>query len=221
MPAITPNKKRFDAAFQPVLKQLQRSIPNYPNRALACPFFVWKTITIGGKTPHELHGELERNGCLGSLEKYDVKALMLGEPETWPHIQNPDWKRTEPYFTTLHQPQKIPLARVSVYDLGFTEMPTWEEVTDDSRLDALGLALCPAETGVNLRLQYVGDVQPQGLGELCIAMEPITGHDEDWYASHKIFVLDTYTDSRCIKAISAFTDTRWEFFTEFVFALRA
>ena len=219
MPAIASTKKEFDSFFQPVLKQLQRSIPSYPHRALTCPFPVWKTITIGGKTPYELYKEIERNGCLDSLEKFYVKALICGEPETWPNIQNPDWKRTEPFFNTLPQPQEISLVRTSVFDLGFTEMPTWEEIIDDHRLDALGLALCPAETGVHLRLQYIGDLHPQGFGDFYIAMEPITGHDEDSYASHKIFVLDAYTDRRGIKASSAI-GYRWELTNEFVFALR-
>jgi hypothetical protein len=92
---LSPNKKKFSSVCQPVLKQIQRAIPSYPNRALACPFPVWKTITIGGKSPHDLYGGLERKECIGSLERFDVKALMLGEPETWPHIKNPDWKRTD------------------------------------------------------------------------------------------------------------------------------
>lgn len=219
MPAITSDKKEFDAFFQPVLKQLQRAIPSYPNRALACPFPVWKTLTIGGKSPHELYGELERNGCLGSLEKFDIKALMLGEPETWPHIQNPDWKRTEPYFTTLQKPQEIPLVRVPVFDLGFTEMPTWEEIIDDTRLSTLGLSLCPAETGVHLRLQPFDRVHPEGSFDMFIAMEPITGHDEDWYAGNQIFALDANTDGRMIRASSAI-GMHWELTVELVFALR-
>jgi hypothetical protein len=219
MPEITPNKKEFRAAFQPVLKQLQKAIPSYPMHAHACPFPIWKTITIGGKTPHDLYGELKRKGCIGSLERFDIKALMLGEPETWPHIQNPDWKRTEPYFTTLPKPQEIPLVRAAIYDLGFTEMPTWEEVIDDDRLGALGLSLCPTEVGPHLRLQHFDIVRPESLCGLYIAMEPITGHNEDWYASNRIFALDTYTDSRWIRASSAI-GLRWELWNELVFTHR-
>jgi hypothetical protein len=219
MPAITANEKEFSALFQPVLKQLQRVIPSYPNRVLPCPFPVWKTITIGGKTPLDLYEELEREKCVIYGERLEVKALMLGEPETWPHIQNPDWKRTELYFTTLHEPQEIQLIRVSVFDLGFTEMPTWEEIIDGNRLSTLGLGLCPAETGVHLRLQHFDRVHPEGFGHLYIAMEPITGHDEEWYAGNKIFALDASTNWRKIRASSA-VGLHWELFVEFVFALR-
>jgi hypothetical protein len=135
MPAIIPNKKEFSAVFQPVLKQLQRAIPSYPNHALACPFPVWKTITIGGKTPHELYRELGRGG----IRVYEpmVKHILCNN-----------------ILPTLPIPQRLSLVRTTFMDTGFTEQPRREELLNTELLSMLGLDVCPAETVPNLMYQY-------------------------------------------------------------------
>ena len=59
---------------------------------------------------------------------------------------------------------------VSVAELGFKDGATREQIY--ARAKELGLDLCPAEVGPQLRLQYKD--QPNGEW-LVIAMEPITG----------------------------------------------
>jgi hypothetical protein len=170
VPTIIPNKRDFDVFFQPVLKQLQKVIPSLPCRSLACPFPVWKTISVGGKSPLELCGDLVKSGI--SVD-WTAGQLMLGKPKILP----PEWElMRKPHFTTLPIPQEISLVRTSVFDMGFAEMPSSDELFDTERLHSIGIDLCPAETAAQLLLQHPEEDLSL---EPVIAMEPLSTENID------------------------------------------
>ncbi|MDD4995027.1 MAG: hypothetical protein PHW53_00940 [Patescibacteria group bacterium] len=80
----------------------------------------------------------------------------------------------KPAFTAAIEETEVDLVAASVAELGFPEGATWTEI--NKRAKERGLALCPAEVGPQLRLQYPD--QPMGERRL-IAMEPITDSDGD------------------------------------------
>lgn len=91
-------------------------------------------LVIGGMTTEQLRNELKEK-----------------------NIRNDDNSTTNPYFQfmldqtpTLEKPEKIITIRLTVGDLGFTEMPTTDEIY--ARAEELGLELCPAESGPHQRL---------------------------------------------------------------------
>ena len=93
-------------------------------------FSTWKTLVIGGICTEQLLR------TLGDCFVSDY-ALQLIKSDA---------------FTTLPKPEKIDLALVEVgKDLGFTEMPTTDQLW--SRIRDLGHDLCPSETAVYLRLE--------------------------------------------------------------------
>lgn len=147
----TTTNEKFGTFFKPVLKQLQRAIPTYPSQALACPFPVWKTITIGGKNPEELMAALERNG---------IRVSFPARPFLRSNI-----------LATLPKPQSISLVRTTFMDIGYTEQPTREELYNVEWLSTLGLDICPAEIVPHLMLQYPDE---QYNLDTFVVMEPIT-----------------------------------------------
>src|SRR3989344_3774226 len=117
-------------------------------------FRIWKTITLGTglRTADEFRGALKSNGF---------------------HID--DWGKDilgKPAFTTAPKETEVDLVVVSVAELGFKNGATRREIYERSQ--ELGLELCPAEVGPQLRLQYKD--QPRGEW-LLIGMEPITDSD--------------------------------------------
>jgi len=117
-------------------------------------FPAWKTITLGTslRTADEFRGALKSNGF---------------------HIG--DWGNDildKPAFTTAPKETEVDLVVVSVAELGFKNGATRLEIYERSQ--ELGLELCPAEVGPQLRLQYKD--QPRGEW-LLIGMEPITDSD--------------------------------------------
>jgi hypothetical protein len=75
---------------------------------------------------------------------------------------------SKPEFTVAGQETELDLVIISVAELGFRNGARRDQIYD--RAKNLGLGLCPAEVGPQLRLQYVG--QPNGEC-LLIGMEPI------------------------------------------------
>ena len=71
-------------------------------------------------------------------------------------------------FTVSPEAKEVELVIVSVADLGFKNAGTRKDIY--TRANELGLVLCPAEVGPQLRLQYTD--QPKGEW-LFIGMEPI------------------------------------------------
>ena len=65
-------------------------------------------------------------------------------------------------FTIKNQPQTMTLAFMTLKELGFIETgPTLPEII--SQVKAMGLDLCPPETGPFLRLAYSKDKNSQGM----------------------------------------------------------
>ncbi|MEA1929787.1 MAG: hypothetical protein U9M92_02845 [Patescibacteria group bacterium] len=126
-------------------------------------FKVWKTITlgIGPKTVADFRKALKKSGCNIGTWGNDI----LGQPA----------------FTVAPEKTEVDLVNVSVAELGFKDGATREKIY--KRAMELGLKLCPAEVGPQLRLQYLD--QPQGEW-LLIGMEPITGSGGD----PRVFVVE-------------------------------
>jgi len=124
------------------------------------------TVTIGGKSKEQLEQELVEN---------DINVTQYAQDM----MKNPD-------FTTLSEPEELPLVRLSVGDLGISK---YRPTTDDiyKRARELGLELPPAEVGPHYRIKYTD--QPAG-ERFSIGMKQITdssdlpdvfrlGHDDD------------------------------------------
>ncbi len=113
-------------------------------------FPTWKTIDLGTglKTTDDFRRALKSDGYgIG-----DWGNDILGQKA----------------FTATKKSQSVDLVVVSVADLGFKDGATRKEIYD--RAQELGLGLCPAEVGPQLRLQY----KDQSRGEwLLIGMEPV------------------------------------------------
>jgi hypothetical protein len=112
----------------------------------------FRTIKLGTglKTADDFRGALKKNGNrIG-----DWANDILGKPA----------------FTVASEETEVELVVLTVEELGFKDGATRKDIYD--RALERGLALCPAEVGPQLRLQY--NDQPSGEW-LVVAMEPITG----------------------------------------------
>ncbi len=117
-----------------------------------------------------------------------------------------------PGFTTANQPEQINLVCLTVRDLGFPSGATTDEIYQ--RANELGLELCPAEVGPQLRLK---EDTKQRFGEYFnIAMEqiPVPGD----YPS--VFYLDRYGERLWLDAHIAWPGYGWYAGDSFVFRLR-
>lgn len=114
---------------------------------------VWKTIRIGN---HPDNGALRQTVLDNGYRISNWADDILGK------------------VGVTTEPEEIDLVIVTVAELGFPNGGTREKIY--SRAESLGLMLCPAEVGPQLRLQYPADEQP--LNEwLLVAMEPIKVSD--------------------------------------------
>ena len=120
------------------------------------PFPVWKTIKLGTglKTSSDFYSSLEQSKMLVG----DLANDILGKPT----------------FTVSERRTYVDLVSVSVADLGFKDEAYRRDI--HARALSLGLELCPAEVGPQLRLQYVD--QPSGEC-LTIGMEAIIDSYDD------------------------------------------
>ena len=113
-----------------------------------------RSLEIGGKTKGELKKELERRGM-----QINSQGNFIIDSED---------------FTTLKNPERIDLVRLTVRDLGFPRGATTEEIY--TRAAEFGLELCPPEVGPHYRLAYAD----QPLGDwTAIGMKQI--NDSDGY----------------------------------------
>src|SRR3989338_7539783 len=152
-------------------------------------FPIWKTIRLGGfKTPAEIRKALEDGGFKIS-----------------------DWAEQILEKTPLPgSPSEINLVRMTVADLGFEFNATTEDIY--ARAKELGLDLCPAEVGPELRLQY----PDQPLGEWSnVAMKPIMDADGFLY----IFYFEYDKDGRWLKAGAGGAMGNWSANFSFFFVL--
>ena len=136
---------------------------------VAEPWHIWKTIMIGT-------GVKDGEGFCFELEKKDYR---IG-----------DWARDmlgQKVFTVATAEEAVDLVRLSVADLGFKEGARYDAIY--ARAIELGLELCPAEVGPQLRVQYPD--QPRG-ELLLIAMETI----RDSHGDLRVFCLGRDANGR-------------------------
>ena len=154
---------------------------------------VWKTIKIGG-------GITNGKGLCSELEKKDFR---IG-----------DWARDmllQPAFIVAAEETEVDLVVMSVADLGFKNGARYDQIC--ARAIELGLELCPAEVGPQLRLQYPG--QPRGEW-LLVAMEAIRDSD----GSLRIFSVGHDEDGRWLYGSCGNPDSLWRAGRQFVFRSR-
>lgn len=121
------------------------------------------------------------------------KTIKLGTFTNWDEIRGA-LKTTEfcisnaisdmlgnPALTLAPAVIEVDLVVVSVAELGFKGGATQEQIYE--RVQELGLELCPAEVGPQLRLQHLD--QPVG-ENLTVGMEPITEPDGNSYLFYVI-----------------------------------
>jgi hypothetical protein len=144
-------------------------------------------ITIGGKTKEELKEELKKRNIEPSIYAQNI-------------LDRED-------FIVESNSEKIKLVKLSVQDLGFLREATTDEIY--AKAESLGLELCPAEVGPQLRLQY------EGLpGEyIFIGMKQIASGD----GIPRIFYLGVSKD--LFGARSTHSDLYWSPSVQFVFVM--
>lgn len=122
--------------------------------SLTIDYPIWKTIKLGTglKTADDFRCVLEKAGYRISAWANDILH--------------------SPAFTASEVETEVELVVLTVEELGFKGGATWKDIYECAF--SRGLALCPAEVGPQLRLQYKD--QPQGEWPI-VAMEPIADLD--------------------------------------------
>lgn len=147
--------------------------------------------------PKALQNALRSALCL-STEAATCKATPISEMKPWRTIKlgtglktgedfynalaDEDLRADEggilrrPEFSIATQCLEVDLVRVSVRDLGFERKTLYRAIC--VRAKKLGLELCPAEVGPQLRLQYLDQPKNEWL---LVAMEAVRGADGHQY----------------------------------------
>lgn len=147
---ITENTKAYVGQLEPGIFQklpgsLEHVYTSFPENKIRR-----ENIEIGGKSKEQLISEMQAQGI--NISDY-ANSMM----------ENPD-------FITGTSREEAKLVRLTVADLGFKMSTTIDQIYE--RAQALGLELCPPDTGPNYRLQY----KDQPLGEwVRIGMKQISG----------------------------------------------
>ena len=155
-------------------------------------FSTWKTIKLG---THQ-----------------NIDALKKAITEADIHIS--DWASdimSKSAFILASQEDTIELVTATVAELGFSGNTRYDEIC--ARIKELGYALCPAEVGPQLRLQYPD--QPAG-EYLYLAMEPITGSDGDLF----LFYVEPLGRVRWLCTRCNYPDDAWDPDYRFIFMRR-
>ncbi|MDE2099777.1 MAG: hypothetical protein KGL39_21165 [Patescibacteria group bacterium] len=130
--------------FQKLPENLEHVYTSFPGKKIRR-----ENIEIGGKSAEQLISEMEEAG----IDISDYAKSMLRSRE----------------FTPGKNQEEATIIRLTVADLGFRTSATTDQIYE--RAQALGLELCPPDTGPNYRLKY----RNQPLGEwFCIGMKQIT-----------------------------------------------
>ncbi len=180
--AETPNLLRD------ILKVLRGEAQIVPLVASKLPTFpIWRTIKVG---THKTIADL--------LSAIEVAGL---EVSGWAR----DISKKVSLATAL---EELELVCLSVADLGFKNGATHKEIYEKAL--SLGLQLCPAEAGLQLRLQY-----PEQLcGEwVLIAMDPIADSDGGLI----VFNVDRADDARWLLTSHGHPDIHWDAGCRWVF----
>ena len=135
-------------------KAVQKALSNAfcPPETATSRFNIWRTIKLGTglKTADDFRKALKDNGL--NISEWANNTLR------------------KPAFTVASEETEVDLVKVTVAELGFKDGARRDQIYEKAQ--KLGLELCPAEVGPQLRLQY----QDQPNGEwILVAMEPIVG----------------------------------------------
>lgn len=147
---ITENTKAYVGQLEPGIFQklpetLEHVYTSFPEKKIRR-----ENVEIGGKSKEQLVSEMQAE----RINISDSAKSMM---------ENPD-------FAVGENREEAKLVRLTVADLGFKTSATTDQIYE--RAQALGLELCPPDTGPNYRLQY----KDQPLGEwVRIGMKQITG----------------------------------------------
>ena len=153
-------------------------------------FPIWKTITIGThKAVDKLKADLLANGFQISEWANDIlNRITLAAKKT-----------------------KLDLVLVTVAELGFKDGAYLSDIY--KRALEIGLELCPAEAGPQLRLQY----KDQPVNEwILIAMEAVSGSDRFLYLFH----VERGDDGAWLRCDLGKPDSFWNGHNRFVFVRR-
>lgn len=154
---------------------------------------VWRTLKLGTglKTADDFRKAIGDN----DMRLRDEGSDILEKPE----------------FTAATEPCEVDLVVMSVKDLGFKGDARYDQIC--AKAKELGLDLCPAEVGPQLRLQY----SDQKRGErLIIAMETIRGSHGDL----GVFSVGHGGSGRWLGAYVGNPDSVWYPNDQFVFVSR-
>lgn len=188
---ITENTKAYVGQLEPGIFQklpdtLEHVYTSFPEKKIRR-----ENIEIGGKSKEQLISEMEALGI--NINSY-AKSMM----------DNPD-------FVVGSSREEAKLIRLTVADLGFKTSATTDQIYE--RVQALGLELCPPDTGPNYRLKY----KDQPLGEwVRIGMKQIT----DSAGDPNVFSLGRDDDGLWLSHAWAKPDRTWDPGIEFVFRFR-
>lgn len=164
-----------------------------PLEAVPPQFEVWKNIKLGTvfKSGEDFCSTLEQ-------DNYKVS----------------EWARTilrQKMFTVATKETDIDLICLSIVELGFPEGASYHDIC--ARAKDVGLSLCPAEVGPQLRLQYVDQPQEESL---LIAMEAIL----DSVGDFSLFCVWRHRRARWLDGHSGSPGLCWRGDGRFVFCLR-
>ena len=157
-------------------------------------------------------------------ESFPDKKIFLQTLETDPAINSPqkaeqalkyknvyltDWGKDILEKTEFSQEkEKYDLVRFTVEQLGFPNGATTDQIYQKAQ--ELGLELCPAEVGPQLRLKYLGEEW------FVIAMKQIT----DRIGYPDVFILDSNSGELELDGDYARPDSKWHSDNRFVFFFR-
>ncbi|MFH1866972.1 MAG: hypothetical protein ABIJ81_02725 [Patescibacteria group bacterium] len=114
----------------------------------------------------------------------------------------------------LKEPKEVELVILNVASLGFKQVAARQKIYD--RALELGLELCPAVTGLELRRQYQKENQPKK-EYLLVGMEPITDSAGDL----KVFLVNRSRDGESwLDSSYGHSDSKWSPGSRWVFVRR-
>ncbi len=156
-----------------------------------------ESLTIGGLTTEELEKKLEREHI--NITEY-ARSMLRNKTEF-----------IEPVNSRSGTRETLDLVRLRVSDMGFPHGATTKELFDRAR--ALGLELCPPETGPLYRLAH----SEQPLGDwYFVGMDPIT----DSGGGPGGFSVERRGDGSWLNDYWAGPDNQWRPWHSFLFRLR-
>jgi hypothetical protein len=188
---INKNTKAYVGQLEPgIFKKLPENLEyiytSFPDKKVRR-----ENVEIGGKGAEQLIAELETANIKISENAKDV--LLSKE------------------FVPGKDREEATLIRLTVADLGFKTSVTTDQIYE--RAQALGLELCPADTGPNYRLKY----QNQPLGEwISVGMKQIADRDGD----PVVFGVGRNEDGLWLYGFWAEPTIEWDPDLKFLFRLR-